>query len=154
MKKKSYIKFNLQLLFGDHVRPIIIFLAIFLVLQFFPGKRTNPPATAEIRAPREVMNILKKSCYNCHSNLTEWPLYSKVAPFSWLIVKHVNDGRKELNFSEWRKNKRTLRKNLQNKIWQEIEAAKMPLPMYTFIHASATLTLNEKVILKRWTMGK
>jgi len=127
---------------------------MFLVLQFFTGNRTNPPATAEIRAPQEVMNILKESCYDCHSNLTRWPLYSKIAPSSWLIIKHVNDGRKQLNFSEWRKYPLSGRANLKKEIWKEIADDNMPLPMYTWLHPSGTLTLNEKQTLRRWAIGK
>src|SRR5947208_15753610 len=55
---------------------------------------TNPP-------PAEVVSVLRGACYDCHSYETQWPWYSHVAPISWWLVGHVNDGRKRLNFSDW-----------------------------------------------------
>jgi hypothetical protein len=136
------------------VRITIIILAIFLIIQFFQPDRTNPPATAEIRAPLAVMKILNKSCYDCHSNLTNWPLYSKISPISWLIASNVNNGRSKLNFSEWRKYSGKIQKKLQKEIWEQVSEDGMPILYYTWMHPSAIVTLSEKQILKKWVIGK
>jgi len=71
--------------------------AVFVLIQFIPVARTNPPVEGEISASPEVMSILRRACYDCHSNETRWPWYSKIAPVSWLSVKDVNEGREHLN---------------------------------------------------------
>lgn len=136
------------------MRITIIILAIFLIIQFFQPDRTNPPATAEIRAPLAVMKILNKSCYDCHSNLTNWPLYSKISPISWLIASNVNNGRSKLNFSEWRKYSGKIQKKLQKEIWEQVSEDDMPILYYTWMHPSAIVTLSEKQVLKKWAIGK
>ena len=76
-------------------RTWVLFFVIDLlvVIQFIPVNRNNPEVTGEINAPEEVMAILRRSCYDCHSNETVWPWYSYVAPASWLISHAVHDGR-------------------------------------------------------------
>ena len=61
--------------------------------QFVPVDRTNPPVGQEIVAPAEVMTVLERACYDCHSNETVWPAYSRVAPVSWLVARDVQEGR-------------------------------------------------------------
>ena len=80
-------------------------LVLLIVIQFIPVKKSNPPIDENmaLKAPEDVMKLLKKSCYDCHSNETKWPWYSAIAPLSWSIVSHVNNGRKALNFSNYKK---------------------------------------------------
>ena len=86
------------------MKKIIIALIVILIgIQFIPVERTNPPVTREINAPDNISSILKASCYDCHSNETDWPWYSYIAPVSFLVAGDVMDGRKNLNFSEWDK---------------------------------------------------
>ena len=79
----------------------LVIVGFLLVAQLVPVARTNPPETSPLQIPADVEPILQKACYDCHSNKTKWPWYSGVAPLSWWIVDHVNEGRRELNFSEW-----------------------------------------------------
>ena len=73
-----------------------------VLIQFVPTDRANPPVTREIRWDSEETALLARgACYDCHSNETRWPLYSRVAPVSWLIARDVNRGREHLNFSVW-----------------------------------------------------
>ncbi len=86
------------------LKKILIAIGVILIgIQFIPVERSNPPVTQEIDAPSNVLSILKTSCYDCHSNETEWPWYSKVAPVSFLVSADVRNGRKRVNFSEWDK---------------------------------------------------
>lgn len=116
------------------------------------SKRENPTfeKSNEIVTPPVVKDILKTSCYDCHSNETVFPIYAYIAPVSWLVTHDVEEGRKELNFSEWNtySEKRKLKKG--SEIKEEIEENKMPMPIYTFIHGEANLTEEEKTILFDW----
>ena len=80
---------------------IIITTILFVLLSFIPFDRSNKPSVAEINAPDEIKLILKRSCYDCHSYETKYPFYSYVFPISIMINRHINEGREELNFSEF-----------------------------------------------------
>ncbi len=126
----------------------IVFL--FLVLQFFSPKRTNPPVTQEIQAPENVQRILQKACYDCHSNQTHWPWYSKIAPVSFLVERDVQQGRKHLNFSEMDKIPAQKLNKVFDEIAEEVEEGEMPLKIYLWLHADARLTPAEKQLLINW----
>ena len=77
-------------------------VALILVgIQFVPAHRVNPPVQSGLTVPSEIDAILRRACYDCHSNETQWPWYSYVAPMSWFVIGHVNEARGDLNFSEW-----------------------------------------------------
>jgi len=117
------------------------------MVNFIPVDRNNPPIKNDIQTPANVKAILKKACYDCHSNETVWPLYSYIAPASWLVSGDVANGRKHLNFSEWDNAKAD---KVLEEIWEEIEENKMPLKIYTYLHPNSILTLNDKQIIKEW----
>ena len=73
---------------------------VFAGLQFVRPELTNPPVTAELQAPPEVMQVLKHSCYSCHSNETKLPWFDEVVPAYWVVTSDVKEARKHLNFSE------------------------------------------------------
>lgn len=99
----------------------------------------------------EVTVILKTACYDCHSNQTKLPWYSHVAPVSWLVAKDVNEGREELNFSEWTTYpKRKLIKKLEE-MGEEVDEGEMPLKIYTVIHGDAKLSTEQRKLLVEWT---
>ncbi|MFA5803584.1 MAG: heme-binding domain-containing protein [Melioribacteraceae bacterium] len=129
----------------------VLLILVFIGIQFVEVERANPPVTADINAPTEVKNIFKNSCYDCHSNETVWPWYSKIAPVSWFISKDVIDGRKQLNFSEWEKFYSDKRTKLKKKIWDEINQDEMPTDTYTIIHPNAKLEFIQKNVIKKWT---
>ena len=127
------------------------FIVILVGIQFFSVNKTNPPVTAEIDAPPEVMSILKRSCYDCHSNETKWPWYSYVAPVSWLVTDDVNEGRKHLNFSDWGDLTRQKMVRKKEHIGDEVKEGGMPLWKYTLIHSDAKLTDKDKNIILEWS---
>jgi len=134
----------------------IIFIVVFLILlgiQFIPINKTNPIITQDIQAPAEVKNILRNSCYNCHSNETKWPWYSNFAPISWMVINDVNDARKKMNFSTWNKISFEKKEELMKDIWDEIRQEDMPLTLYTYIHPESKLDLLQKNIIKKWITG-
>jgi hypothetical protein len=136
------------------MKKFIAFLVVVIIgIQFIPIERTNPPVQSDIDAPSDVKAILKKACYDCHSNETNWVWYTKVAPMSFLAVKDVNDGRKHLNFSEWGLYTNKTEK-MMDEIWEEVREEKMPPWQYRIVHSEAKLTQEEKNILRNWAVNK
>jgi hypothetical protein len=134
--------------------------ALFVVIQFFPRQpaKTNPPVdpartfAAVMKPPQNVRNILRHACFDCHSNETQWPWYAGVAPFSWLVRRHVEDGRKHVNFSEWLKPEETAFTS-----WSDLEDVckvlrdkSMPLPGYDWLHPHAKLSDSDRLSVCTW----
>jgi mono/diheme cytochrome c family protein len=118
-------------------------LAVFLLIQLIPINRTNPPTTAEPNwSSPEARALVKQNCFQCHSNETEWPWYSYVAPASWLIKFDVVEGRDHFNFSEWDKNPGEL-----DEMLREIQRGRMPPMQYTLFHPDAKLNDQQKQAL-------
>jgi hypothetical protein len=128
----------------------VLLVLAFIGIQYIEVDRTNPPVKADLDAPIEIKNIFRTSCYDCHSNQTKWPWYSKVAPISWMIIDDVNEGRKHLNFSDWGTLFSGKREELKKKMWEELTADEMPPGKYIYLHPSASLEITQKNILKRW----
>lgn len=128
------------------VRLVVVVLAIaFVAIQFVPYGRdhTNPPVALDAPWPSaEAERIARISCYDCHSNETRWPLYSYVAPMSWLVYEDVKAGREVLNFSEFDR-----RQDEVDDIGDVIEDGEMPPANYTAIHRGAKLTDDEARVL-------
>jgi hypothetical protein len=104
----------------------------------------------EIKAPKNVKEILKRSCYDCHSNNAVIPWYGNIAPFSWYVRSHINDGRKVLNFSTFS----TLGYEKQKEAFADIEESvviRMPLSTYLWMHSDAALSNDDKKVIKEWT---
>ncbi|MFC2094369.1 heme-binding domain-containing protein [Bacteroidota bacterium] len=129
---------------------LIIVAVILIAIQFIPVNKTNPPVTAELNAPADIISVFKRSCYDCHSYETEWPWYSNIAPVSWLISSDVKDGRLHLNFSKWKNFSRKDIVKMKEEIWEEIERGKMPLGKYIFMHPEAELDQEKKDLIKAW----
>ncbi len=130
----------------------MIFIIILMALQLIPIERSNPSTDQNIalHPPKEVESILKKACYDCHSNETKWPFYANIAPLSFSISSHIKDGRKALNFSEWKNiDPKIKTKRIQRAI-KTIKNGMMPLPTYLWLHDEAKLTKEEKRVLTTW----
>jgi len=129
----------------------ILFLIALIVIQFIPVKRTNPASISEIDAPADVKAIFRNSCFDCHSNETVWPWYSYVAPASWLLVSDVNEGRENLNFSNWGNLDRSKQTKLREEIWEEIREERMPLWQYRILHPGSKLSQEQKNLIRNWS---
>ena len=121
------------------VRIIVYSLVfVFVVFQFIPVDRTNPPVKSEPQwDSQKTKGYAVRACYDCHSNKTKWPWYSYIAPMSWIVISHVNEGREELNFSE-------LNIKDAKKAADVVEHEIMPLPSYVIFHPDAKLTETER----------
>jgi hypothetical protein len=98
--------------------------------------------------------ILSRSCADCHSNRTNYPWYSKIAPASWLLADHIDEGRKELNISVW--NTYETRKKIRklDSICEEVQDGEMPLPSYLWIHWDAAMKPGDAATLCNWANGE
>jgi hypothetical protein len=121
----------------------------FIVIQLIWLDHTNPLINKdkELHTSKNIMTILKKSCYDCHSNETVWPVTSYVAPLSFVIVYHVVNGRKALNFSSWEDIDPKVKIDRLERAIQTVKNEMMAIPSYVSIHKSAKLNKNEKDIL-------
>ncbi len=129
-------------------RVLLILAVVIIGIQLIPVKRTNPPVAYDFDGPAEVKAILKRSCYDCHSNETTWPWYSHVAPVSWLLADHVKEGREHLNFSEWEGMKDM--GWIPGKILREVSEGEMPLKSYLLIHSDARVSPADLAVLGKW----
>ncbi len=129
---------------------ILIIIGILLLIQIIPINRTNPKVTSEIIVSPQVGEILKRSCYDCHSNESTWPWYSYIAPVSWLIVGHVKEGRGKLNFSTWDKYDVNKQRRMLDEIGEEIKNNDMPLSSYLIMHKKANLSETDKAVIIGW----
>lgn len=120
--------------------------------QFVGYARTNPPVSSDVAAPPEVQSVLRRACFDCHSNQTEWPWYSAVAPLSWLLGHDVLEGRRRLNFSEWgdyASDPETLVYKLQQ-IAASVANGSMAPWYYQVLHPSARLSGADGALLVHW----
>ncbi len=127
-------------------------LIVFIAMQFFsldiPAKLPIKK-DEELQTSSEVMNILKRSCYDCHSSEVKAPWYYKVAPISWFTQVHVKNARTVVNFSKWN----SYSKEKQYKVLDKIPKSlliRMPMPIYTYMHKNTILTKKEKKIVSKW----
>jgi hypothetical protein len=128
----------------------------FAALQLTNPARTNPPVPpghdllATNAPPPEIAVLLRNACYDCHSDETKWPWYSRIAPVSWTVVSHVNDGRERLDFSDWPHDDPRRARKQWNRIGDEVRYGDMPLPSYTWAHTEARLTAGQREQLVNW----
>lgn len=133
-------------------KTIFVILGIFIFLQFIPAKIQNPKTdkNLEIKAPQKIMSVLKRSCYDCHSNDVVSPWYASIAPISFYIKDHVDIGRKWVNFSIWETYDQKKKDKILKGIYRTVYAA-MPLASYTLLHKDAKLSKKEIKMLREWT---
>jgi Haem-binding domain len=124
--------------------------ASLLIAQSFRYQHTNPPSKGDLAAPPEVAPILRRACYDCHSNETRWPWYTYIAPVSWLIERDVALGRKELNFSEWESYYPATRVRKLQWIDRALREEAMPSWIYRMLHPGAALTQEDLMELEQW----
>jgi len=129
---------------------------IIILIQVFPGKRpdvtlVNPnDIHQEILIDAQVSQILKSACYDCHSNESRYPWYTDIVPVSWLIIHDINEGRSELNFSEWLNYSVKRKAHKLEEIVEVVESGEMPMKAYTILHAEARLTDEQINLITKW----
>ena len=127
-------------------------LAILIGIQFVPVERTNPPVQQDIPTPPEVKAILRASCFDCHSNETVWPWYSRLAPVSWLLAGDTQEGRDHLNFSIWNTYSAEQQAAAVASALKKAKSGRMPPWYYTLKHADGKLTPDKLAVLEAWAV--
>jgi hypothetical protein len=122
--------------------------AVFIGMQFVRPELKNPPVTADLQVPANVKQILKISCYNCHSNETQLPWFDHVAPAYWIVARDVKKARTHLNFSEIGKLPAAQQKGTLFEAVNQIQLGAMPLPSYRRVHPESEVTPEQLAILK------
>jgi len=130
-------------------------LVVFILIQFIrPDKNDSKNYTNDIttvmEVPEDVQLILKTSCADCHSNHTVYPWYNDVAPVSWFIASHVNDGKEHLNFSEWTGYNKNQKDHILNDLEEVLQSRGMPLSSYLKKHKEAEMTDTQYNTLLNW----
>ncbi|QNN42680.1 heme-binding domain-containing protein [Pedobacter roseus] len=131
-------------------------LVIFLLMQILQPARNKSvqvmpqDISTLVPVPDDVQGILKKSCYDCHSNNTEYPWYAYVQPLHWYLNSHIRSGKEELNFNEFAGYTLRRRQNKLRAIENSLKDGTMPLSSYILIHRNAILDPREKSILIKW----
>jgi hypothetical protein len=133
----------------------LAFVVAFVAIQFIRPSHANPPVTPAHSllplVPADVRGILERSCRDCHSNETRWPLYSQVAPMSWFVTGHVTDGRDRFNYSEWTAYDSDEQDKLLGGVCSLTRRGRMPLPSYLWIHRSSKLSASDVATLCAWS---
>lgn len=131
---------------------------VIVVIQCIRIDQTNPPVEIEkdvitvTQPPAEIASMLKNACYDCHSFETKYPWYSNVAPISWWVGDHRNDGRKHLNFSIWGEYSEKKYKHKLEECIEMVQEGEMPMDSYVWFHPEAKLTDQQTEQLLNWFM--
>jgi len=137
-------------------RVFLLIGVIFVILQFFRPDRSNKGTISDndiskaINISDSVYAILKKACYDCHSNNTDYPWYSNVQPVGWLLARDIKLAKENLNFNEFGTYNQRRQLSKLNAIAEEIDENAMPLPSYRLMHKDARLLPAEKRLLIDW----
>ena len=135
---------------------LIVLLIALIVIQFFrPAKNEGVEIaanqiTAAQHVPENVQQILKVSCYDCHSNTTYYPWYENIQPVAWFLSDHIIEGKKEINFSEFATYATYRRYKKFKEIQKQVKDGEMPLYSYTIPHRDAALSAEQKTTLIDW----
>lgn len=104
----------------------------------------------ETKPPPEVKQLLETSCYDCHSDHTTYPWYNNIAPISYWIADHVEEGKEHLDFSDWQNYSAKKKDHKLEELVEEVEEGEMPLNEYTWTHSEARLTAEQRKALMNW----
>jgi len=131
----------------------LVLLVVFVGIQFVPTKRNQSSVVPKTdfllvnNPPKNISTLLQGSCYDCHSNNTNYPWYNKIQPVTWFLENHITDGKDELNFNEWDEYSNRRKNSKLKSIINQIKDDEMPLYSYTLIHRDASLSQSEKILI-------
>jgi hypothetical protein len=135
---------------------LLALLVLFIAMQFYQPKKNHAQGNhteqflTETNPPKEVKIILQQTCYDCHSNTTEYPWYNNIAPISYWLADHVKDGKKHLNFSDWKNYSIKKKDHKLEEVMEMVEDGEMPLKEYTWTHEEAKLSDEQRNHVIAW----
>lgn len=133
-----------------------LLLVVFIIAQFFGPERNEGELTSiaafenETNPPEDVKLILETSCYDCHSDVTEYPWYNKITPVNYWLADHIKHGKKHFNVSGWEKNSIKRKDHKIEELIEMVEDKEMPLNSYTWTHTEAKLTEAQRASVIEW----
>ncbi len=137
---------------------LTVILVIFILIQFYPRPKKNESNLISSNnisfvhaVPAAVQEVLKTSCYDCHSNSTVYPWYFKIQPVAIWLNNHIEEGKDELNFSEFGNYDLRRQYHKLEEINDQVKRNEMPLSSYTIIHRDAILSIDQKLLIANWT---
>lgn len=134
---------------------MFVVLAVLISIQLIqPSPNKGSPANEfniVMRPPISIDHQLRVSCYDCHSNNTQYPWYAHVQPFGWLLANHITEGKKDLNFDEFGRYSRRRQVSKLKSIQSSIEDGTMPLSSYKSLHPQAEISKEQRVSIIQWT---
>lgn len=131
-------------------------LAVLVLIQFIRIDKTNPPLEpgndflTVAGVPVETGQLIKAACYDCHSHHSVYPWYTNIAPVSWWIKNHINEGRHHLNFSTWNTYEAKKKDHKLEECVEEVKEGHMPIASYTWMHPEAKLSQQQREQLVAW----
>ncbi|MBS1599648.1 MAG: heme-binding domain-containing protein [Bacteroidetes bacterium] len=134
----------------------IVIIFIFIAIQFFrPVKNISAQVSqndivSHYNVPDDVLHILKRACYDCHSNNTIYPWYNNIQPVAWWMADHVKVGKEEINFSEFASYEPKKQRHKLNEVIWQVKKDEMPLDSYLWIHKDAKLNETQKNAVIAW----
>lgn len=130
--------------------------ALLLFIQLFRIDKKNPPVVQNedfrtvMQPPAEVMRLIETSCYDCHSHETQYPWYADIAPSSWLLANHIEEGREHVNFSTFGRLNADDRAHALHECAETLEEGEMPVSNYLWLHSEARLSEEQRSRLAEW----
>ena len=143
---------------GRRLKQVALGLIVVLILlQFFKPEQNNAPVDPEfdmltlVSPPEHIADLIRNSCYDCHSNQTVYPWYSRISPLSWYLNKHIKKGKEELNFSDYGQLDKADKIGALADFCDALDAGTMPLQSYLLIHKEARLSKEDSDALCTWS---
>lgn len=140
------------------IKILFVLVILFLAIQFIPssqnigGKGLATDISKSVIMPNKVQSVLENACYDCHSNNTNYPWYSKIQPVRWMMDRHVKEAKEEINFSEFGSYSTRSKISKLKGIASSIKDNDMPLSSYRLMHKSANLSESEKNLIINWAL--
>ncbi|EAQ43046.1 MULTISPECIES: heme-binding domain-containing protein [unclassified Polaribacter] len=134
----------------------LVLLLILIIAQFFGPEKNDGDLQsvdafiAETNPPKDVLEIMKTTCFDCHSSKTVYPWYDKITPVNYWLAEHIEDGKKHLDFSNWSAYSLKKKEHKMDELYEEVEEGEMPLNSYTWTHAEANLTQEQINAVVTW----
>ncbi|HWB64732.1 MAG TPA: heme-binding domain-containing protein [Chitinophagales bacterium] len=131
-------------------------ILLLVVIQFFQPAKNEGQAygpddfTHTVAVSPEVKSLLEAACFDCHSNHTNPVWYMKIQPVGWWIGHHMNEGKQEINFSEFNTYTAKKKAHKMKEVIEQLQRGKMPISSYTWMHPEARLTDEQRNLLIQW----
>ena len=136
---------------------IAIVLGLLIIIQFFRPEKNDKIVNPQndiifaVDMPANVKKKIVNACYDCHSEKTAYPFYNRIAPVSWMLARHIKEGKEHLNFSAWATYDKKKQIKLLNEICEVVTSGEMPLKGYSMMHSKAVMNEREIADICSWS---